>query len=156
MRFSLRQTFLFSTLLLTTTIYALPNSLTTGTPTSPSSTTISTPIVELEQQIQSPACDLGVGGLYICTDINFTGTCTHHTPCLGSGDNTCYTVPVGASSIGPDPGFTCYFYRHGFCRDFNNHGVLTLQHPGVANLMSTELGDWNDKVVSYLCMKSQV
>ncbi|OCK79648.1 hypothetical protein K432DRAFT_443726 [Lepidopterella palustris CBS 459.81] len=85
-------------------------------------------------------------GVYICSDINWGSTCVHLVAPLGGQD--CIKLDGTASSIGPDQGLTCTFYRNGFCDDLGDK-PLTLKYPGVKDL--TTIG-WNDQARSYSCV----
>ena len=47
--------------------------------------------------------------------------------------------------------------RNSYCRALASDGsdLLTLQYPGVGNLLATENGDWNDRVYSYQCFREE-
>ncbi|KAF2024356.1 hypothetical protein EK21DRAFT_78895, partial [Setomelanomma holmii] len=94
--------------------------------------------------------------VYICTDINWAGNCTHYQRPLGSGPDDCTKLDGDASSIGPDWGFTCTFYTNTFCDKIRSNQTdwIELSYPGIANLRSTEKGDFNDNVYSYVCLRS--
>ena len=77
------------------------------------------------------------------------------------------------SSIRPDPGFSCVFFkyvshsprftrkasadrpRNAVCRDFNDgKDSITFKNPGSDNLLVTDEGDWNDQILGFQCFKS--
>jgi hypothetical protein len=48
--------------------------------------------------------------VYICNDANWAGKCTYYTSSIGAAPEDCTVLDGSASSIGPDEGFTCWFY----------------------------------------------
>jgi hypothetical protein len=48
--------------------------------------------------------------VYICEHVNWRGTCTNIPYALGSGD--CVALDGTASSIRPDSGVSCTFYKY--------------------------------------------
>lgn len=52
----------------------------------------------------------------MCEHVNWGGICEIKHVQIGSGpDLMCNKVDIAASSIGPDKGFTCYFYTYVQC-----------------------------------------
>ncbi|KAF2847731.1 hypothetical protein T440DRAFT_520634 [Plenodomus tracheiphilus IPT5] len=98
-----------------------------------------------------------LAGVYICSDINWQGSCIHHRTPLGSSPSSCTTLNGTASSIGPDVGFSCNLYTNSYCDAIFTDGrdVMTLKYPGTADLRSTSKGDLNDKVYSYQCFEDE-
>ncbi|KZM21482.1 uncharacterized protein EKO05_0006303 [Ascochyta rabiei] len=97
-----------------------------------------------------------LAGVYICEDNAWGGACTHTYSRLGSDPLDCTIIDGRASSIGPDPGYHCIFYTNSFCATLttDRSETLTLSYPGSDNLGFTEQGDFNDRVLSYSCFKS--
>ena len=50
--------------------------------------------------------------VYVCSDINWGGTCSHKFTPLGGSDSDCTLLTGQESSIGPDQGFFCEFYTY--------------------------------------------
>ncbi|KAF2659352.1 hypothetical protein K491DRAFT_712637 [Lophiostoma macrostomum CBS 122681] len=101
------------------------------------------------------ATDCARAAVYICKDWNWGGACQRLTPCLGSGPQQCGKLDGTASSIGPDKGFKCLFYKTGDCSDppGPSGGVLAVEWPGISNLVSAEpRNTWNDIIRSYQCL----
>ncbi|CBX93203.1 hypothetical protein IAQ61_008928 [Plenodomus lingam] len=96
-----------------------------------------------------------LAGIYICSDINWEGSCIHYSTPLGGSPSSCTTLDGKASSVGPDMGFNCIFYANAYCDALFADGrdVLSLSYPGNADLRTTSKGDWNDKVWSYQCFE---
>ncbi|KAF1997748.1 hypothetical protein P154DRAFT_440659, partial [Amniculicola lignicola CBS 123094] len=90
----------------------------------------------------------------ICDDINWTGNCRYITACIGGHPSNCVVLDGSASSIGPDPGWKCYFYENALCHMSlqDPASVLVVRYPGLRNLV-TDRGDWNDRVRSYNCFE---
>ncbi|KAL0258815.1 hypothetical protein SLS55_006319 [Diplodia seriata] len=89
----------------------------------------------------------------ICTDINYTGTCTAHPTLLGN--NNCNYIDGDSSSvhsIKPDNGLDCIFYSNGVCRTFLDPSTesLTILSPGNANLVT--ISGWTQPLLSYTCV----
>ncbi|KAI8934693.1 hypothetical protein NX059_008384 [Plenodomus lindquistii] len=96
-----------------------------------------------------------LAGVYICTDINWSGSCTHTFTPLGSAPSSCTTLNGTASSIGPDVGVRCRFYTNSYCDTIftDESDFITLSYPGTSDLRNSEKGDWNDRVFSFLCFE---
>lgn len=86
-------------------------------------------------------------GIYVCSDVNWGGNCVHYVQPVGGGN--CVTLDGTASSIGPDPGFSCTFFKNGLCDDLGD-GTLHLEYPGVSSMPDR----WNDAVRSFVCVDS--
>ncbi|KAJ6606908.1 hypothetical protein B0H10DRAFT_1956710 [Mycena sp. CBHHK59/15] len=86
-----------------------------------------------------------VGGIFICVDINWGGTCGYAVQPL----NTCITLGSDwnnkISSIGPDPGTAVTLYGNGDCFP-DIFGTPTVYYPGYANL--NDIG-FNDQASSF-------
>jgi len=97
-----------------------------------------------------------LAGVYICSDINWSGICKHYLTPIGSSPSACTLLNGTASSIGPDMGFTCDFYTNSYCDTIFNdrHDVITLEYPGTADLRNLQQGDYNDDFYSYQCFES--
>ncbi|KAJ7098674.1 hypothetical protein B0H15DRAFT_945182 [Mycena belliarum] len=68
------------------------------------------------------------GGVFICTDINFSGTCGYAVQPL--------------DHFGPDPGATCFAYSQNDC----DEGEWEFTFPGDGT------GDpWNDRITDFMC-----
>ncbi|RMZ74261.1 hypothetical protein GMOD_00003273 [Pyrenophora seminiperda CCB06] len=97
--------------------------------------------------------DGSLAGVYICSDINWGGTCEHKFTSLGGSDSDCTLLTGQESSIGPDAGFFCEFYTNAYCRKLldDESDYLGLAWPGIADLRDTAKGDYNDRLFSYAC-----
>ncbi|PVI07222.1 hypothetical protein DM02DRAFT_622574 [Periconia macrospinosa] len=95
----------------------------------------------------------GNTSVYVCDDVFWSGNCARYPYPLGTDE--CTQLNGKASSIGPDKGVTCTFYKNGVCRSFQRDDTLTLVHPGANNLLLTEKGDFNDAVWSFKCFDKQ-
>ncbi|OCL13499.1 hypothetical protein AOQ84DRAFT_225354 [Glonium stellatum] len=84
-------------------------------------------------------------GVYVCSDVNWGGDCVHYVQAVGGND--CIKLDGTASSIGPDPGFSCTFYKNVFCDDLGD-GTLNLEYPGDSSMPD----GWNDAVYSFVCV----
>ncbi|KAH7075498.1 hypothetical protein BKA63DRAFT_552984 [Paraphoma chrysanthemicola] len=71
---------------------------------SSSSTLVSVPLASASTEPRV------LGGVYICPDINWSGSCTHYLRPLGSGPNDCVKLNGDATSVGPDEGIQCTFF----------------------------------------------
>ncbi|KAG9097826.1 hypothetical protein FS749_005382 [Ceratobasidium sp. UAMH 11750] len=86
------------------------------------------------------------GGVYFCTDANFSGRCVYV-----SGFNSGQCVGVGSdfndvvSSFGPDHGLTCTIYSDAGCVGRATGGVV---YPGIYNLADYNN---NDAMSSFSC-----
>ncbi|KAH6618856.1 hypothetical protein C7974DRAFT_401019 [Boeremia exigua] len=94
-------------------------------------------------------------GVYLCEDVGWGGACAHDFVPLGSGPASCVAMDSKTSSVGPDEGSWCVFYTNAFCQPLASDGsdALTLHHPGSANLIQTDKGNLNDRLLSYHCFK---
>ncbi|KAF2263207.1 hypothetical protein CC78DRAFT_534209 [Lojkania enalia] len=99
--------------------------------------------------------DCEKAGVYICEHWAWQGNCIKWENCIGTSDDDCVKLTGTASSIGPDPGYKCFFYKNDICRDFGgpDGGTLVLSFPGNDNLVNVDGQDWNDKIYSYQCIK---
>ncbi|KAF2256859.1 hypothetical protein BU26DRAFT_558297 [Trematosphaeria pertusa] len=93
-----------------------------------------------------------LASVFVCEHVYWGGTCSIVTAPLDTGE--CTPLDGSASSIGPDPGFTCTFYKNGSCRDFTGSDALTLENPGSPNLLDTPKGNFNDVVRGFTCSKT--
>ncbi|KAF1924631.1 uncharacterized protein M421DRAFT_424512 [Didymella exigua CBS 183.55] len=94
-------------------------------------------------------------GVFYCQDVDWQGECVYNTTALGSDPKDCAQLNLPASSIGPDEGYYCIFYTNAVCAPIASDGsdALTLSFPGSANLMQTDKGDFNDRLLSYQCFR---
>lgn len=113
--------------------------------------------------------------VYICNDVNWSGTCIHYFSNPTSSDKDCVQLDGTASSVGPDEGFVCWFFtyvyvtssalssdlcdvltfdRNAYCRPLSSDGsdFIQLKYPGNGNVLETYNGDFNDKINSYFCL----
>lgn len=97
-----------------------------------------------------------LAGVYICSDINWSGNCKHYLTPIGSSPSACTLLDGTASSIGPDMGFSCNFYTNSYCDSIFNdrHDVIALAYPGTADLRRLPQGDYNDDFYSYQCFEN--
>lgn len=88
-----------------------------------------------------------VGGVYICTDINWSGTCGYAVQPL----NTCIHLDFPwyhtISSFGPDVGTACTWYSDYNCQ---NWLVTRVGNPGYADMSNF----YNDQIGSFICYSS--
>ncbi|KAF2632748.1 hypothetical protein BU25DRAFT_417340 [Macroventuria anomochaeta] len=79
-----------------------------------------------------------IGGMYMCTGINFTGTCKYIQPAMG----TCYTLPApfksSIASFGPDQAFSGSIPAFAFgCRLYEDEtcsaGKVRFEYPRVSS-----------------------
>ncbi|KAF2728572.1 hypothetical protein EJ04DRAFT_556665 [Polyplosphaeria fusca] len=126
-------TFLFLLALLPTLIAAYPQS------------------TDLTPRSTVDGCE--TAGVFICEHVNWGGACTHSIACVGGAPDACTKLDGKASSIGPDKGFKCLFYKSDDCLDVPgpSGGVLDLRWPGTGNLFNVNGGNWNDIIRSYQC-----
>ncbi|KAF2430669.1 hypothetical protein EJ08DRAFT_697147 [Tothia fuscella] len=86
------------------------------------------------------------GGVYICTDVNWKGTCGYKVQPL----NTCIGLDFpwwqSISSFGPDQGTKCDLYHGYSCDDWIATGVGA---PGYADLRT--FANANDRIGSFIC-----
>ncbi|KZV80965.1 hypothetical protein EXIGLDRAFT_732069 [Exidia glandulosa HHB12029] len=93
-------------------------------------------------------------GVFYTMDYNWGGE-QHYIPNVGN--NTCYSLPPGVSSIGPDLRITCYGWLNDHCAPSNRFGPVI--HPGVKNAEDWKshaddswFMDFNDAVRSIQCL----
>ncbi|KAK7183814.1 hypothetical protein DPSP01_004438 [Paraphaeosphaeria sporulosa] len=91
-----------------------------------------------------------LANVYVCEHINWGGACVNVLYAIDSGD--CVSLDGTASSIRPDKGFSCTFYKNGSCRTFDGSASLKLQDPGSADL-TKEAGEWNDAARGFQCFR---
>lgn len=117
----------------------------------------SAPTVEIAER--SPVAELEkrtVGGIYLCTDINFSGTCGYKVQPL----NTCIVLTspydLSISSFGPDKGTKCHLYSTHDCTTYgcSSPGCgfapdIILSYPGSADLRNQ---NFNDHARSFDCV----
>ncbi|KAJ6610356.1 hypothetical protein B0H10DRAFT_2225004 [Mycena sp. CBHHK59/15] len=81
------------------------------------------------------------GGVFICTDINFSGTCGYAVQpldvCIFLTSPWYRTI----SSFGPDPGATCFAYSQNSC----NEAQWEFTYPGDATGGLGTSDPWNDQ-----------
>ncbi|KAH6870754.1 hypothetical protein BKA58DRAFT_402255 [Alternaria rosae] len=116
--------------------------------------TLSTPLPVAPSASVSPVPE-DLAGVYVCDDINWNGACSHHFTKPGGSDIDCAQLSGRESSIGPDPGFLCEFFTNSYCKKeaSNESDFLSLSWPGNPDLRSTDKGNLNDKLLSYVCFK---
>ncbi|KAF2206280.1 hypothetical protein CERZMDRAFT_103531 [Cercospora zeae-maydis SCOH1-5] len=91
-------------------------------------------------------------GLYVCTDIDWKGTCQD----LQNGPGLCINLgePFAAniSSVGPDSEVSgCTLFVKENC-DLSGEFVANVKKPGLSDLSSSPQGGrYNDKFMSYIC-----
>ncbi|KAJ7452264.1 hypothetical protein FB451DRAFT_1409418 [Mycena latifolia] len=81
------------------------------------------------------------GGVYICTDINFSGTCGFAVQQLGQCIFLTSPWYQSISSFGPDPGATCFAYSQNSC----NEAQWSFTYPGDATGGLGTSDPWNDR-----------
>ncbi|KAF2100439.1 hypothetical protein NA57DRAFT_54528 [Rhizodiscina lignyota] len=85
------------------------------------------------------------GGIYICTDINWSGECGYKVQplntCIHLDDPWYHTI----SSFGPDQGTSCQMYSDKNCNFPIGSGI---GYPGVADMTKDGL---NDQVGAFKC-----
>ncbi|KAJ6606927.1 hypothetical protein B0H10DRAFT_576856 [Mycena sp. CBHHK59/15] len=90
-----------------------------------------------------------IGGIYICTDINWKGDCGYAVQPV----NTC--INMGSewyrkiSSLGPDPGTRVQLFGNLNCQA-DTFGSPIVTYPGYGNL--NDIG-WNDHIASFYVTK---
>ncbi|KAJ7702033.1 hypothetical protein B0H14DRAFT_3883871 [Mycena olivaceomarginata] len=91
------------------------------------------------------------GNVFLCNDPNFTGYCVLITGATSGG-----CVELGpdldkqVSSIGPDAGQSCYFFRNHFCDAGSEVDVIQkFRTPGFTDL---SLFGWDNAGSSYSCI----
>ncbi|KAF2016839.1 hypothetical protein BU24DRAFT_139154 [Aaosphaeria arxii CBS 175.79] len=109
----------------------------------------------------SPSPVLGEkAGVFACEHVVWGGKCQLFNNPIGGAPEQCTVIPEDfkISSVGPDKGWKCLFYKSAICRDVASppSGILTLTWPGNDRL--TEANDangvtWNDNIRSYQCFK---
>ncbi|PSR76496.1 hypothetical protein PHLCEN_2v8399 [Hermanssonia centrifuga] len=87
------------------------------------------------------------GHIFICTDANWSGSCTDY----GFTAGVCSNFPQGfqddISSLGPDAGWFCNVYIDYNCN--NDQSSLRVDNPGIASL-----GWGNDAFSSLQCFRT--
>ncbi|CAK5267238.1 unnamed protein product [Mycena citricolor] len=87
------------------------------------------------------------GGVFICTNINFSGTCGYAVQPLG----VCITLTSPwyrtISSFGPDPGATCFAYSQNSCAEAQ--WEFTYPGDGTGGLGTND--PWNDQITNFMC-----
>ncbi|KAI0692878.1 hypothetical protein BC835DRAFT_1355549 [Cytidiella melzeri] len=96
-----------------------------------------------------------VGGVYICTDINWGGTCGYAVQPVGE------CIVLGSqwnkkiSSFGPDQCTVCYassFNNCGSGETETSQNFWTFNYPGDATGgLANGANAWNDKISSFFC-----
>ncbi|KAH7398881.1 hypothetical protein DE146DRAFT_510552 [Phaeosphaeria sp. MPI-PUGE-AT-0046c] len=138
-----------------TTSFSILSTFNNGTSSAP---TISTePSTSTSSFIPVPTTTttpLKPAGVYICNDVDWSGTCIHHFSNPTSSDSDCVQLDGTASSVGPDEGFVCWFFTNAYCRPLQSDGLdfIQLSYPGTKNMLQTYKGDLNDKIHSYFCL----
>ncbi|KAL0951080.1 hypothetical protein HGRIS_007818 [Hohenbuehelia grisea] len=87
------------------------------------------------------------GGVFICTNINWGGTCGYAVQQL----NSCIALTAPwlrtISSFGPDPGARCFAYSQNSCSE----AQWSFTHPGDATGGLGTNDPWNDKISNFRC-----
>ncbi|MCJ1229044.1 hypothetical protein MMC12_005708 [Toensbergia leucococca] len=101
--------------------------------------------------IPSNPHDLAIGGVYICADINWGGTCGYAVQptytCIDLGSDWDKKI----SSFGPDESTECVLYNvHGCLPDYASfpNGQPDIHYPGVADMRTIS---FNDLTSSFRC-----
>lgn len=106
---------------------------------------IAAPVLERAEDLEARAAQVD-GHIYICTDDNFSGSCTNY----GFTANQCSNFPSGfqdnISSVGPDKGWVCTLFINYDCN--SNEGTYDVQNPGFSHL-----NYGNDKFSSLRCFR---
>ncbi|KAJ7190654.1 hypothetical protein GGX14DRAFT_701775 [Mycena pura] len=109
--------------------------------------TIGTPAPTSPNAIRSSLVPRTPGGVFICTDINWGGTCGYAVQPL----DVCIflTAPWyrAISSFGPDPGATCFAYSQNSC----DEAEWEFAAPGDATGGLGTSNPWNDQITNFMC-----
>ncbi|KAF7333181.1 hypothetical protein MVEN_02383900 [Mycena venus] len=105
-----------------------------GTPTSPN-------------VVRSALVPRTPGGVFICTDINFGGTCGFAVQQLGQCIALTSPWYQTISSFGPDPGATCFAYSQNSCSE----AQWSFTFPGDATGGLGTNDPWNDRITNFMC-----
>lgn len=98
-----------------------------------------------------------VGGAFLCTDINWGGTCGHFTPALDQCVKLDAFWNKKVSSFGPDECTRCDAYGPDNCQFFIPGGspssipVWHFTYPGDATGGLGTNNPWNDRIQSFVC-----
>ncbi|GJE96653.1 hypothetical protein PsYK624_128540 [Phanerochaete sordida] len=101
-----------------------------------------------------------VGGAFLCTDINWSGTCGHFTPALGACVNLDSFWNKQVSSFGPDECTRCDAYGPTDCTFFIPGGspstipVWHFTYPGDDSGGLSTNNPWNDRIQSFVCFST--
>ncbi|KAI5120972.1 hypothetical protein M0805_006644 [Coniferiporia weirii] len=91
-----------------------------------------------------------VGGVFICTDINWGGTCGYAVQpideCIILGSDWAYKI----SSFGPDECTTCFAYSQPSCAE--ESWEFTYPGDATGGLGTSDL--WNDLIAAFMCEQS--
>ncbi|KAF2708485.1 hypothetical protein K504DRAFT_456478 [Pleomassaria siparia CBS 279.74] len=125
------QTLLVSFLVAATTAFALP---------------------KLDPGPHTPGqCDSTLVKVKICTDVDWKGYCEIYYTCIGNADISCRKLYPNISSIRPEDGIYCIFYKNTLCNGGKDAKMLRIDNP---QARLTDLpGDWNDAIQSFDCYR---
>ncbi|KAI5120973.1 hypothetical protein M0805_006645 [Coniferiporia weirii] len=91
-----------------------------------------------------------VGGVYICTDLNWEGTCGYAVQpleeCIVLGSEWSDQI----SSFGPDECTTCFGYEESSCSEAS----WEFNYPGDGSGGLSTNNPWNDNIRAFMCEKS--